>query len=149
MRYAWKTDNNGGCCMLDPGLEPRPCLYMFKYVHKKAAQLPCWLPRGNKACKQGDPPWRWNPGQTSPEVQNKAINGPTKGLMYSKKLRIYLYWIPVAVHQCGVDEWIGHRVEYWKEQTWRTEGYDLLIHRQNHSSKSEISVKSFIPKYFT
>ena len=25
-----------------------------------------------------DPPWLWNPGQTSPEVQNRGINGPTK-----------------------------------------------------------------------
>ena len=27
---------------------------------------------------QRDPPRLWNPGQTSPEVQNRGINGPTK-----------------------------------------------------------------------
>ena len=25
-----------------------------------------------------DPPWLWNPGQTSPEVQNRGISGPMK-----------------------------------------------------------------------
>ena len=31
---------------------------------------------GDKAGKR-DPPWLWNPGQTSPEVQNKGISGST------------------------------------------------------------------------
>ena len=30
-----------------------------------------------KACKR-DPPWLWNPGQTSPKVRNRGISGPTK-----------------------------------------------------------------------
>ena len=33
---------------------------------------------GEEACKRGNPPWLWNPGQTSPEVQNRGISGPTK-----------------------------------------------------------------------
>ena len=35
------------------------------------------------------PPWLWNPGQTSPEVQNRGISGPTKkqkGLMSSNSI---------------------------------------------------------------
>ena len=31
-----------------------------------------------------DPYWLWNPGQTSPDVQNRGISDPTKGLMSSK-----------------------------------------------------------------
>ena len=33
---------------------------------------------GDKAYKQGDLPWLWNPGQASPEVQNSGISGPIK-----------------------------------------------------------------------
>ena len=34
-----------------------------------------------------DPSWLWNPGETSPEVQNRGISGPTDGPHYlcSKK----------------------------------------------------------------
>ena len=52
---------------------------------------PCWPPRGQLVWKQrqiwgihtGDNAQKeftlvWNPGQTSPEVQNRGINGPTK-----------------------------------------------------------------------
>ena len=35
-------------------------------------------PLGDEACKRRNPPWRWNPGQTSPEVLNRVISGPTK-----------------------------------------------------------------------
>ena len=28
--------------------------------------------------KRGNPPWFWNPGQVSPEVQNRGISDPTK-----------------------------------------------------------------------
>ena len=31
-----------------------------------------------EARKWGNPPWLWNPGQTSPEVQNRGISSPTK-----------------------------------------------------------------------
>ena len=41
-----------------------------------------------------DPPWLWNPGQTSPEVQNRGISAPRKGLMpsnfFSKKTILFL-----------------------------------------------------------
>ena len=33
--------------------------------------------------KQSTVPWIWNPGQISPEVQNRGITDPTKNLMFS------------------------------------------------------------------
>ena len=42
---------------------------------------------GDKVYKQGDPPWVWNQGQTSLEVQSRGISHPTKGLMSSKQLK--------------------------------------------------------------
>ena len=40
------------------------CLYLYKYVDQK-----CWLPwRGSTQAR--NPPWHWNSGHTSPEVQN-------------------------------------------------------------------------------
>ena len=45
------------------------------------------LHAGDKAHKLGDPPWLWNPGQTSPEVRpNKGVSGLKKGLMSCKKI---------------------------------------------------------------
>ena len=38
-----------------------------------------------------DPPWLWNPGETSPEVQNRDISGPTKRkcpAIFKKKIAI-------------------------------------------------------------
>ena len=34
-----------------------------------------------------DPPWLWNPGETSPEVQNNGISGPTKKTYVLQKLK--------------------------------------------------------------
>ena len=44
------------------------------------------LQTGDEARKQGNPPWLWNPGQMSPEVQNKTrvSVAPQKGLVSSK-----------------------------------------------------------------
>ena len=39
---------------------------------------------GDEARKQGNLPWLRNPGQMLPEVQNRDISSPTKGLMSSK-----------------------------------------------------------------
>ena len=39
---------------------------------------------GWQSMQQRDPPWFLNPGQTLPEVQNRGINDPTKGMMDSK-----------------------------------------------------------------
>ena len=35
----------------------------------------------------GDPPWLWDRDQTSPEVQNRRISGPTKMTMSSKNFK--------------------------------------------------------------
>ena len=47
-----------------------------------------------------DPPWLWNPEQMSPEVQNRGISGPTKGLLssknFKKKLQYDMYFGPVV-----------------------------------------------------
>ena len=55
------------------------------------ARLPCWPLYSQQVSHQRwiwgsqkqkkhtrDPPWVWNPGQMSPEVQNRGIRGPTK-----------------------------------------------------------------------
>ena len=34
-----------------------------------------------------DPPWLWNPGETSPEVQNRGISGPTKRTYVLQKFK--------------------------------------------------------------
>ena len=64
------------------------------YVMKEMVRPPCWLPRGQQvshqsrisgihctqAMKQASKglPWLGNPGQTSPEVQNRGVSGPIK-----------------------------------------------------------------------
>ena len=60
------------------------------YVWKRA-QLPCWPSRCARS-KQGstqarDLPWFWNSRQTSPEVRNKGISGPTKRNDVLKKVQ--------------------------------------------------------------
>ena len=37
--------------------------------------------------RKRDPPWLCNPGQTSPEVQNRGISGPTKRTYVLQKLK--------------------------------------------------------------
>ena len=62
-------------------------------VAKKSAGVPSevnlriLLCTGDKAHKQVDPPWLWNPGQMSPEVQNRGISGPTKRTDVLQKLK--------------------------------------------------------------
>ena len=48
----------------------------------------------NEACKQGDPPWLFNPGQTSPEIQTRDISG----LHFFLKEIIILLWLRFRVH---------------------------------------------------
>ena len=40
-----------------------------------------------KHSSEGNPPWLWNPGQMSPEVQNNGISGPPKKLCLPKQFR--------------------------------------------------------------
>ena len=42
---------------------------------------------GEEVHKRGNPPWLWNPGQTSPEVQNRGISGPTKRTYVLQKFK--------------------------------------------------------------
>ena len=80
-------------CMVDPGLEPHQCLFASMWMRtattpmlaakRSAGVTPEVNPRiqlwaGDETCKQGDPPWLWNPGQTSPEVQIRGASGLTK-----------------------------------------------------------------------
>ena len=60
-------------------VEPYQCLYASRWIEMAR------LPRGQQVlhqrwirCKWENPPWLWNPRQTSPEVQNRDISGPTK-----------------------------------------------------------------------
>ena len=57
-----------------------------------------------------DPPWLWNPGETSPEVQNRGISGQTKRthvlqkLLYKKKYccdRIHNAQLRLSTHGHG------------------------------------------------
>ena len=36
------------------------------------------IARRQESMQVGDPPWLWNAGQVSPEVQNRGISGPTE-----------------------------------------------------------------------
>ena len=45
------------------------------------------LSTGDEACKWGSQLWLWNPGQTSPEVQNRDISGPIKRTYVLQKLK--------------------------------------------------------------
>ena len=42
---------------------------------------------GEEARKRWNPPWLWNPGQTSPKVQNRGISGPTKRTCVLQKFK--------------------------------------------------------------
>ena len=37
-----------------------------------------FIAHGWQSTQVRDPPWLWNPGETSPEVKNRGISGPTK-----------------------------------------------------------------------
>ena len=54
---------------------------------------------GEEAGKRGNPPWLWNPGQTSPEVQNRGISGPAKRTCVLQKnfKKKYSQWDSVCV----------------------------------------------------
>ena len=81
------------CGMDGHGFKPwtytNACGHICKYLDRKgsAAMPTCIQPAGVesevnlwiKARKHArGAPWLWNPGQTSPEVQNRIISGPTK-----------------------------------------------------------------------
>ena len=64
--------------------------------------LPCWplysqqmlhqrwiwgLAHKQESMQARNPPWLWNPGQTSPEVRNRGISGPTKRTRVLQKFK--------------------------------------------------------------
>ena len=65
----------------------------------KNTRLSCWPPKGQQVLHQRwvwgshrresmqvkDPPWLWNPGQTSPEVKKRGISDPTNRNCVFKK----------------------------------------------------------------
>ena len=59
----------------------------------------------NKACRQENQPWLWNPGQTSPEVQRGVSVDPQKWLMSCKKIINITGWgmIPLRLRLSGSD----------------------------------------------
>ena len=115
------------CCgMLNTGFEPHQC----------------WLPRGQQVSHQRwiwgihcmqvkDPPWLWNPGQTSPEVQNRGINVPTKrtcppeikrqrcdaGRLWLKRFLVYA-WFLTSV-----------QLKHWRTNTSTCKLYVPWIHK--------------------
>ena len=81
----------------DHPFEPLHPTSAKKYACRERDGPPCQLSRGWQvlqqmwiwriACRQEsmqviNPPWLWNQGQTSPEVQNRGISGPTKEHIY-------------------------------------------------------------------
>ena len=90
---------NGIQCCARRGFEPQTSTLICKFVNEKpsAAMLTSIqsadvAPEVNLRITQvrkcaRDPPWLWNPRQTSPEVQNRGISGPRKRTMSSKNLK--------------------------------------------------------------
>ena len=88
-RRACCTTHSHG---FDPRTSTNACGHVCRYVDQKA-WLPSWPQHSQQVSHQRwiwgivhrqesmqarYPPWFWNPRQTSPEVQNRGISGPTK-----------------------------------------------------------------------
>ena len=89
-RHACGMDGRG----FKPWTSINACRHICRYVDQKGlgAMLPSiqsagvtpevnlrsLLCTGEEAHKRGNPHWLWNPEQTSPEVENRGITGPTK-----------------------------------------------------------------------
>ena len=92
---ACGTDGHG----FEPRTSTNACGHVCKYVDRKGLavmltpiQLTGVTPEVNLRIMQvrkhtRDPPWLWNPGQTSPAVQNRSISGPTKRTCVLQKLK--------------------------------------------------------------
>ena len=77
-------------CGFEPQTSTNACRHVCRYVDQKglaamltSVQSTGVAPEVNVRITQvrkhaRDPHWLWNPGQTSPEVQNRGISGPTK-----------------------------------------------------------------------
>ena len=71
---------------------PKNCMKLKEFGPRGGARPkfyyvdpPLPLHTGDKACKQWNPTWLWNPEVKSPEVQNRGISGPSKRIDVQKK----------------------------------------------------------------
>ena len=82
-----------------PGPNPHQCLWTHLQVGR-SKRLGChaglytvsrchtsgeYGDHTSKKARKGDQPRLWNPGQTSPKLQNRGISGPTKGTHVPQK----------------------------------------------------------------
>ena len=77
------------------------------------------LRAGEKARKRGNPLWLWNSGQTSPEVKNRGISGPTKRTCvlhfdFSKQKHLkYVCTFNRVIHSSFSYFWSGIQWIHW------------------------------------
>ena len=62
---ACSTDGHG----FKPRTSTNACGHVCRYMDWKGSAV---------MLQARNPPWLWNPGEMSPEVQNRGISGPTK-----------------------------------------------------------------------
>ena len=77
---------------------------------------------------QTDPPWLWNPGQMSTEVQNRGISGPTKGLVSSKNLKKKTKMkvgLTIPTGSWNWVEWMPTNMEWMFFSSWSKEAIPL------------------------
>ena len=111
------------CGMDGSGFEPQTstnaCVHICRYVDQKglAAMLSSIQSAGvAPEVNLRNPPWLWNPGQISPEVQNRGISGPTKRTyvlqnLKKKKKNLWMYvsiMLFVVVSKTARSVWNTH-----------------------------------------
>ena len=75
--------------------------------------------------QERDPPWLWNPGQTSPEVQNRGISGLTKMADVLQKLKKSYCVAQVKLHPSQRQSEISFRYSLSSKHT------SVLIYDEN------------------
>ena len=82
--------------------------------------LPCWPPKDRRCHSRdefhrlynvGCPLWLWNPEETSPEVENRGISGPTKRTYvlkyFLKKQLIFTLQVICGKFKPSSSRWMG------------------------------------------
>ena len=82
-----------------------------------------------------DLPWLWNPGQTSPEVKNRGISGPTK--RNNKKSQ----YMATNISKIKQIQWSYNDISQWGSSASQQRGH--LEHRK-HSSYSRQEPPSIV-----
>ena len=135
-----------------PQASTNACGHVCKYVYQKGStamltsiQSAGVAPKVNlkithvRKCGR-DPPWLWNPGQTSPEVQNRGISGPAKRALcppkHVKKERNIIEWRQFIDSRTNVDNefTLIKVVFYWNRMAcsqWRTLKMRKVIQKAN------------------